>query len=261
MQDIRNILGVKSLRVKIETRVLQRIGHVFRLEDSSLVKNVTLGWLKDLEEDPKNLGKKRKTPLYWKKLLKEAGMDYTKVNNLTKDRKEWRRIVRVRSNHKHEWERKAAHSFDGEDRGQRNVECELEEIFECEYCEKICRSKAGLVLHIKRMHEISTIKKNFDCDKCKLSFTLEANLKNQKKNCSGLVACSRNLKKCSCGKEVTASNFLRHQRSWWARPQDVASQPSQQRPRGDCELCGANLLLANMDRHQNQNCPGQMAVP
>ena len=121
MQDIRNILGVKSLRVKIETRVLQRIGHVFRLEDSSLVKNVTLGWLKDLEEYPKNPGKKRKTLLYWKKLLKEAGLDYTKINNLTKDKKERRRIVKKRSNDMHEWERKADHSFDGEDKGIWNV--------------------------------------------------------------------------------------------------------------------------------------------
>ena len=60
MQDIRNILGVKSLRVKIETRVLQRIGHVFRLEDSSLVKNVTLGWLKDLEDYQKIQARRRK---------------------------------------------------------------------------------------------------------------------------------------------------------------------------------------------------------
>ena len=101
MQDIRNILGVKSIRVKIEKRVLERIGHVFRLNDNSLVKNVTLGWLTDLEEHPKKQGKKRKTVLYWKKLLKEAGIDYTKINSLTKDRKGWKMAVRERANHIH----------------------------------------------------------------------------------------------------------------------------------------------------------------
>ena len=228
MQDIRNILGVKSLRVKIEKRVMQRIGHVFRLEDSSLVKNVTLGWLTDLENYPKNPGKKRKTLLYWKKLIREAGLDYTKINSLTRDRKEWRRIVRERAEHIHEWERKAAHSFEGEDRGQRNVNCEDDGMFKCDYCDKECKSKAGLVVHVKRMHEISSEKKNFICDKCKESFTSEGNLKNHKKNCSGMVARTSGMKKCPCGKEVTSSNFTRHQRSCGARPQGDASQPSQQ---------------------------------
>ena len=262
MQDIRNILGVKSIRVKIEKRVLERIGHVFRLNDNSLVKNVTLGWLTDLEEHPKKQGKKRKTVLYWKKLLKEAGIDYTKINSLTKDRKGWKMAVRERANHIHEWERKGAHSFDGEERGNRNVDCEVLSIFECEYCDKICRTKAGLVIHTKKIHEIATNKKSFNCDKCNMSFNAEANLKNHKKNCSGVAAASPDMKKCACGKEVSTSNFARHQRSCGAAPQGQSSRGSgQERPRGNCDRCGANLLLANMARHQEKSCPGRMAVP
>ena len=33
MQDIRNELNVKSVRWKIEKRVLERIGHVFRMAE------------------------------------------------------------------------------------------------------------------------------------------------------------------------------------------------------------------------------------
>ena len=49
MQDIRKQLSVKSVRIKIEKRVLERIGHVMRLEDGSLIKSATLGWMSDLE--------------------------------------------------------------------------------------------------------------------------------------------------------------------------------------------------------------------
>lgn len=34
MQDVRNKLGIKYLRLKIEKWVLQRIGHIMRMDDS-----------------------------------------------------------------------------------------------------------------------------------------------------------------------------------------------------------------------------------
>ena len=39
-------------------------------------------------------GRKRKTVLYWGKLMREAGMDWTDIERRTKDRKEWKRSVR-----------------------------------------------------------------------------------------------------------------------------------------------------------------------
>ena len=99
MQDVRNQLGVKSVKWKVEKRVLERVGHVFRLGDDRMVKAATLGWVRDLEGVKKVPGKKRKTVLYWKKLLKEAGMDWTKVGELTKDRKVWKALVKERMKH------------------------------------------------------------------------------------------------------------------------------------------------------------------
>ena len=78
MQDVRNDLGVMSLRWKIEKRVLQRIGHIMRMKDDRIVKAVVLGWMEELESEKKVPGKKRKTVLYWKGLLKQAGLDYTR---------------------------------------------------------------------------------------------------------------------------------------------------------------------------------------
>ena len=60
MQDIRNVLKVKSIRWKVEKRCLERIGHVMRMEDERMVKAAVLGWMEDLEGVPKMKGRKRK---------------------------------------------------------------------------------------------------------------------------------------------------------------------------------------------------------
>ena len=75
MVDVREILGIKSTRYKIEKITLERIGHVIRMEDSRLVKTVVLGWFKELEKWKKCPGKKIKTQLYWIKRMKDAGME------------------------------------------------------------------------------------------------------------------------------------------------------------------------------------------
>ena len=73
MEDVRRELGVKSVRWKVERRVLERIGHVMRMGDERLVKSAVLGWWEDLEEVDRVPGRRRKTVLYWKKLLREVG--------------------------------------------------------------------------------------------------------------------------------------------------------------------------------------------
>ena len=49
MADVRKELKVKSIRWKIEKRVLERLGHVMRMEDGRMTKAVVLGWMEDLE--------------------------------------------------------------------------------------------------------------------------------------------------------------------------------------------------------------------
>ena len=69
MWDVRRELGVKSLRWKIEKRVLERVGHVMRMDDGRMTKAVVLGWMGELEKWEKPKGRRRKTVCYWKKLL------------------------------------------------------------------------------------------------------------------------------------------------------------------------------------------------
>ena len=260
MQDVRNYLKVKSVRSKIEKRVLERIGHVMRLEDDSIVKIATLGWLTDLESYAKIPGKKKKTLLYWKRIVKEAGIDYTKINQLTSDRKAWRSIVKERVKHIQEWERKGGHQVQGE-RGDRNVKVESDLI--CSYCDKVCSSKAGLTVHVRRIHEQSSHKKFFNCDKCELKFPQEANLLNHKKFCGGGVASSVNMRKCdNCGNEVSKANFARHRKQCVGVAQFIQQSGEQvarvyKSDRTICNLCGVPQAKTNLSRHQKKCLAGR----
>ena len=70
MQDVRNELKIKSIRWKIEKRVLQRIGHILRMDDRRMTKIAILGWYEELKKLPKRAGRKRKMLHYWRKLLR-----------------------------------------------------------------------------------------------------------------------------------------------------------------------------------------------
>ena len=83
MQNIRTKLGIKFIRWKIEKRCLERMGHIMRMEDNRIVKAGTLEWMESLESAKKVPGKKRKTMLYYKKLVKEAGMDYIRIGKMS----------------------------------------------------------------------------------------------------------------------------------------------------------------------------------
>ena len=85
---------------------MERIGHVMRMEDDRIGKAGVLGLIEDLEGVQKMKGKKRKTVLYWKQLVKEAGIDKTKIGKISSNSKEWKMIVKDRMNHLEKWERR-----------------------------------------------------------------------------------------------------------------------------------------------------------
>lgn len=252
MQDVRNDLKIKSLRWKVEKRVLERIGHVCRMDDNRMVKAVTFGWMEDLENIPKVPGRKRKTILYWKKIVKEAGMDTTKMAELTSDRKEWKAKVKKRMKHLEMWEKNAGHRTT-EEQGERNQRIEVEEIFRCTWdgCNKICKSKAGLTTHKSRIHLVSNQKVIFKCDKCEETFKAKANLENHKKSCEGIKAVNQNQRQCTnCDRVITKSNFARHRKI--CRGEEQAERPQRNNLRGACNICGKVLLIANIARHKTK---------
>ena len=72
---------------------------MMRISDESLTKVAALWWYKKLEGISKPPGKKRKTVLHWKRLLSEAGIDWTDVGRLASDRSGWKKLVKERMDH------------------------------------------------------------------------------------------------------------------------------------------------------------------
>ena len=142
----------------------------------------------------------------------------TKIGKLTADRGRWKLMVKERMAHleKYEWSR--GRTWQGEEL-ERNATKEEDFVWVCEECGKVCKSKAGLTIHVKRMHEISALKKDFKCE-CGQSFKQEANLKNHRKKCGereGEAETARVYKgkrgNCpDCGKEMAKTNIARHRK-------------------------------------------------
>ena len=262
MQDIRTELGIKSIRWKIEKRCLERLGHIMRMEDDRIVKAVTLGWMESLESVEKVPGKKRKTVLYYKKLVREAGMDYTRIGQLTGHRKEWRKRINKRMKHLDKWEKQRG-KMNREEKIERNSQLPVITNLICDFqgCNKVCKSKAGLTVHRKRMHEVSTHKVKFKCDKCNMSLSSESNKKNHEKVCGGIATENPDQRICfKCNKSINKSNIARHIRTCNAagqRQQIVTETVARvYRPNTKpCDNCNRILSSTNMARHQKKCRP------
>ena len=259
MEDVRRELGVKSVRWKVEKRVLERVGHVMRMSDDRVVKAMVLGWWSQLEGERKMLGWKRKTILYWKKLVREAGADWTRIGQLTSDRKKWKGLVRERMKRIKGWEDSRGHKWTGvrvEVRNSTRKEC-VPDANVCEVCGKVCVSRGGLTIHRKRMHEVSEKKRRFGCERCGREFLQEANLKNHLKACDGEEEEAE--KTCTlCGKTFKKRGFKNHTSACAAR-RGVALVPSPppQVPvarvyrarRKNCPICDKEMSATNISRH------------
>ena len=92
--EIRRQLNITSIRTKIETRCLERIGHVLRMPNYRLTKKVALvHWKKErILEGKLNGGILN----YWRRLVKETGEDWTNLETLCKDRQRWKAIISKR---------------------------------------------------------------------------------------------------------------------------------------------------------------------
>ena len=122
------------------------------------------------------------------------------------------------------------------------------------WCGKICLTKTGVTNHERRIHEISSQKKMFKCDKCDKNFLGKSNLTTHKKVCTGLVARNENKKKCDkCLKEVSASNFARHRKKC-APEENRGQNTTTAKPKVPCDRCGAQISSNNLARHKRLIC-------
>jgi hypothetical protein len=256
MTDVRVRLGVKSVAWKIERRVLERIGHVMRMGNERLTKAMVLGWYEKLEGKSKMLGRKRKTVLYWKRVMKEAGLDWTDVERLTSDREEWKSRVGERMEHLYNWECQKGHKYEWRENEERmERKARSINVLECRYegCGKVCKSRAGLTIHEKRMHRVAEERVRFECEICREVFETEGAKKNHARTCMGGARGMAGRRECGrCGSWVTKGNYARHVRGC-VGGDDREDDREDDRVRGRmkvCEVCGRAMSRANMARHQ-----------
>ena len=95
-------------------------------------------------------------------MLREAGVDWSNIGRLTQERPEWKKIVKDRMEHLKQWEWSKGHSWQGAPL-QRATKEEARVVWICKVCERICKSKAGLTVHRRRIDEVSSMKRKFSC--------------------------------------------------------------------------------------------------
>ena len=255
MQDVRACLGVKSVRWKIEKRVLERIGHVVRMENDRLTKAMVFGWYEGLEGKDKMLGRKRKTVLYWKRMLNECGVDWTDVERVCGDRDGWKECVRERMKHLEKWERQQGHMYEwgaNERMCERNERRVIDLVCRYEGCEKVCKSKAGLVLHQKWKHRPAVDRVRFECGKCGRKYDTEVACEMHERSCGGGRVTGTRRECGVCGVWVLRGNYARHLRSC-AEGEGADGGEVRTRTRGRvavCQRCGIEYSYSNMARHQ-----------
>ena len=142
------------------------------------------------------------------------------------------------------WEESRGHKWTGEE-VVRNEIREVEALFVCEVCWKRCKTKGGLVVHRRRMYEVST-KKVFECGKgCGETFKQEANKWNHEKVCGGAMT-DKDRKKCACGREFAKSYIARHRKKCMAaiRRAEEEERRGPMKNEGERKMCECGEELA-----------------
>ena len=133
--------------------------------------------------------------------------------------------------------------------------------FVCSECGKRCKSKGGLVIHRRRIHEVSVLKKSFECEACKMKFQQEANLWNHMKVCGGAEASGDERRKCVCGRDFAKSYISKHKkkclRALAAREEEVVRQPRVYKGEKMVCDCGREMTKSNHARHKREACPNR----
>ena len=159
---------------------------------------------------------------YWRRLLKNAGRDWTNVEYLTRDRKAWKSCVRERRGFLYEWEEKMSQRRSNEPIPNRTQGMNTSNagVFICKWenCGKVCKNKTGLTHHERRMHKEKGEK--LTCTKCGGSFSEQSNLTNHQKVCDGAPPsiCGQ------CGRKIHHSNLARHKKLHCPKKRDQFSR-------------------------------------
>ena len=138
--EVLKMAGTVSVEAEIIASQLRWAGHVHRMPDYRLPKQILYGELYDGER--KRGGQKIRYKDTLKRNMKKCNLDPDTWEDLAKNRTEWRKAVDESKNYIEDMrleKYQKAHE-------RRHNELEMS-TFQCSICKKFCRSNAGLVAH------------------------------------------------------------------------------------------------------------------
>ena len=260
MADIRKTLKVSTIRNKIEKAHLMRMGHILRMSDDRIVKQAVLGWNQDLENLHKSRKKRQTTVGYWRRLLKEAGVEVESVEKLVMNRKEWKEMIQNRMKFLQSFDEQKGKKYEkkpGEvdivERSQEKKEDQIRCIYQG--CGRFFRTKAGLTIHQKRTHREINEAPTFTCNKCGNNFKQEGAWKNHQRNCTGSRVEGKKKECHICKKWLIGSNLARHMRTVHGvtTEEETSNEVTARVYKAKyvvCDECGKTISAANLARHQ-----------
>ena len=105
MFGVRKQLIIDSMELKIEKRHLIRVGHILRMDNNRLTKQLVKGWPAPEISDQHR--KARQTTIgYWRTLMRNAGQDPVTIENLALNRKKYKKFIEERVRRIRMWEHK-----------------------------------------------------------------------------------------------------------------------------------------------------------
>lgn len=144
-----NTTGIEAMLMKVQ---LRWAGHVVRMDDKRLPKQVFYSQIKNAKREPG--GQKQRYKDNLKATLKTCQINITNWEDLSRDRSNWRHLIHS-SVARFEVDRVASLTRKRENRKNRAVAIAAavssSNIFSCSTCGKICLSRIGLVGH-QRVH-------------------------------------------------------------------------------------------------------------
>ena len=179
-------------------------------------------------------------------------------------------MVKNRMRHIEKFEKQQGHQYrrqEDEELIERRSQYEIQNNNKCKYegCGRTFRTKAGLVIHQKRLHRTIENATAFRCHKCNSEFRQEETLKNHSKVCED-EKIEGDRKECKmCYNLFGRTKYARHVRSCRERNNLQEERAAQERrseqtnaltarkyvsKRTVCTYCGANVTATNLARHQ-----------
>ena len=141
---------------------------------------------------------------------------------------------------------------------ERNIRVVERLVCRYEECGKVCKSKAELTMHEKRMHRVTEERVRFACSICGMNVETEGARKNHEKSCTGEEIGWDGRRECGrCGTWIAKGNYASHVRRC-ARGEGERNDRGARDRVKDCDRCGRGLLLTvtNMAWHQ-RGCVAQ----